>query len=131
MDTAQTVFDRMVRAACGFESLHVRDGALDFLLSECASLICAFRSLFAERTEKRPEGTFSHVSADSTSPRDAILAELSTLTERAELWFMPSGQRTSGEDLRPELVLPGAARTGQKALKASPFKKSLRAQRFQ
>ena len=30
MDTAQTVFDRMVRAACGFESLHVRDGAAVF-----------------------------------------------------------------------------------------------------
>ncbi len=39
------------------------------------------------------------------------------------LWFMPSGQRTSGEDLRPELVLPGAARTGHfnKIRKAEPF----------
>ena len=30
METAQTIFDRTVRAACGFESLHVRDDALSF-----------------------------------------------------------------------------------------------------
>ena len=29
MDTAHTFFDRMVRAACGFESLYVRDGEVD------------------------------------------------------------------------------------------------------
>ncbi len=36
---------------------------------------------------------------------------------------MPSGQRTSGEDLRPELVFPGAARTGHfnEIRKAQPF----------
>ena len=33
MDTAHTFFDRMVRAACGFESEHVRDGAVDFSAS--------------------------------------------------------------------------------------------------
>jgi hypothetical protein len=33
MDTAQTIFDRMVRVACGFESLHVRDDALSFFTS--------------------------------------------------------------------------------------------------
>ncbi len=45
MDTVQTVFDRTVRAACGFESLHVREDAVNFQLHECASYICAFRSL--------------------------------------------------------------------------------------
>ena len=30
MDAAQTIFDRMVRAACGFESDYVRDEALSF-----------------------------------------------------------------------------------------------------
>ena len=29
MDTAHAVFDRTVRAACGFESEYVRDGAVD------------------------------------------------------------------------------------------------------
>jgi hypothetical protein len=30
MDTTRTVFDRTVRAACGFESEHVREDAVDF-----------------------------------------------------------------------------------------------------
>ena len=46
MDTAQTIFDRMVRAACGFESEYVRDGEVDLsavrprdaLLAECSIL---------------------------------------------------------------------------------------------
>ncbi len=47
------------------------------------------------------------VSADSTSPRDALLIAFES-SYRTELWFMPSGQGTSGEGLRPEMALPGA-----------------------
>jgi hypothetical protein len=37
-----------------------------------------------------------HVSADSTSPRDALLIAFPS-SYRIELWFMPSGRGPSGE----------------------------------
>ncbi len=65
-------------------------------------------SIAAEGRKTRLAG-FSHVSADVSGPREALrLADQFLIT--AELWFMPSGQGTSGEGLRLEWVLPGAPR---------------------
>jgi hypothetical protein len=49
---------------------------------------------FCREAEKRPEGTFSHVSADSTSPRDALLAVRSNLTEITSCGLCHRGQRS-------------------------------------
>ena len=61
-----------------------------------------------EQTEK-VRRTFSHVSAGRTGPREALRLADRFLIE-GELWFMPSGQGTSGRGLRPEMVPPGAPR---------------------
>ena len=85
-----------------------------------ATCICAFRSL--PEAEKRPAGTFSHVSADASGPREALrLADRFLIAD--ELWFMPSGQGTSGRGLRPEMVPPGAPRIagGNEFTKAKPL----------
>ena len=82
--------------------------------------ICAFRSL--PKAEKRPAGTFSHVSADASGPREGLrLADRFLIAD--ELWFMPSGQGTSGRGLRPEMVPPGAPRIagGNEFTKAKPL----------
>ena len=61
-DTSRIVFDRMVRAVCGFESLHVRDRLLDsFAVRPRVHLYVRFDR--RRKAEKRPEGTSSHVSA--------------------------------------------------------------------
>ena len=74
MDTARTVFDRTVRAACGFESEYVREDAVDF--STVRMRVRDMRVLIAAaRPKKIPSGSFLHVSADSTSPRDAFRDE--------------------------------------------------------
>jgi hypothetical protein len=86
--------------------------------------ICAFRlltgkcqPLFAERTEKRPAGTFSHVSADSTSPpadremsAETLLAEHSILTERTScgLCHRAKGPAQGAFGLRWSPVPPSA-----------------------
>ena len=53
------------------ESEYVREGAVYSLTSRPRdNAVCAFRSL--PEAEKRPAGTFSHVSADATGPREAV-----------------------------------------------------------
>ncbi len=85
----------------------MRDSSLDIRLHFRAMRICAFRSL--PKAEKRPAGTFSHVTADASGPREGLqLADRFLIGD--ELWFMPSGQGTSGRGLRPEMVPPGAPR---------------------
>ena len=54
MDTARTVFDRTVRAACGFESEYVREDAVDFSTArmrvrDMRVSIAAFRPKKAQR----------------------------------------------------------------------------------
>jgi hypothetical protein len=92
-----------------------------FSLSEGASvymrvLIAAFRP------KNVPQGLFRMFRLTLPVRAKALLIA-SASSYRVELWFMPSGQRTSGEDLRPELVLPGAARIGHfnEIRKAQPF----------
>jgi hypothetical protein len=65
MDTARKIFDRIVRAACGFESENVRDDAVDFFgvrrrVRDMRVSISAFRP------KKIPSGSFLHVSAGRT-----------------------------------------------------------------
>ena len=72
MDTTRTIFDRMVRAACGFESLYVRDGTLPFFAVRMrVHLYARFdRCREAKKDRKR---SFLHVSADaSRSARNLI-----------------------------------------------------------
>ena len=80
------------------------------LLSVRARCICAFRSL--PEAEKRPAGTFSHVSADASGPREGLrLADRFLIAD--ELWFMPSGQGTRrGGAFGLRWSLPGAVRIG-------------------
>ena len=68
IDTARTIFDRMVRAACGFESEYVRDSAVDsFAVRRRVHVYARFdRRRKAKKVRSR---TFLHVLADSTSPR--------------------------------------------------------------
>ena len=66
-----------------------------------------------EQTEKSSAELFSHVSADASGPRETLrLADRLSIAD--ELWFMPSGQGTRTEGLRPELVLRAAVRAGHK-----------------
>ena len=55
-------------------------------------------------------------------PREALRLAVQLLIA-GELWFMLYGQGTSGEGLRPEMVLPGAPRTagGNEITKAQAF----------
>jgi hypothetical protein len=57
MDTAQTIFDRVVRVACGFESLHVRDGAVPFSTAHRRVYLYA-RFDLRRKAKKDPIGIF-------------------------------------------------------------------------
>ena len=65
MDTAQTVFDCIVRAACGFESEYVREDAVNFSTARMRVLYMRV-SIAAARPKKIPSGSFLHVSAGAS-----------------------------------------------------------------
>ncbi len=58
-DTTRTIFDRIVRAACGFESLHVRDRAVDFSTARRRVLLYArFDRCSRSEPKNVPKGLF-------------------------------------------------------------------------
>ena len=65
MDTAHTIFDRMVRAAYGFESVHVRD-SVDNSFTVRRRVRDMRVSITAARPKKIPSGSFLHVSTGRT-----------------------------------------------------------------
>ena len=117
MAAARTIFAFIVRAACRFESLYSREGAV-YSYGVCPrdNAVCAFRSLFARfpsKPKKAPLSFFRMFRLAEHSPREALqLADRFLIGD--ELWFMPLGQGTSGRGLRPEMVPPGAVRIGHK-----------------
>jgi hypothetical protein len=64
MDTAQTIFDRVVRVACGFESEYVREDAVDFSTARRRVHVYARYDRCREAKKDRSR-SFLHVSADA------------------------------------------------------------------
>ena len=107
--TARTVFDRTIRAACGFESLHVRDSAFDsFAVRPRVHLYARFAR--CRKAEKVPNRELFHMfQLDEHSPREALLAERSIMTERTSCPIHHIAEGPPGRAYglsRPSPVLP-------------------------
>ena len=72
MDTAQTVFDRMVRAACGFESEYVREDAVDYsTVRRRVHLYARFDRCSRSEPKNVPQGLFRMFRLAEHSPRES------------------------------------------------------------
>ena len=70
---------------------------------------------FPSKLKKAPLSFFRMFRLAEQSPRETLrLADRLSIAD--ELWFMPYSRGTSGEGLRLEWVLPGAARIGHNSV---------------
>ncbi len=111
MDTSRTVFDRTVRAACGFESEYVRDDALSVFAVRMR--VHDMRVLIAVRgaNRKTSRGDFFACFSWPNIVRAKALRYAVVFHWMFELFDTPYSRGTSGEGLRLESALPGAPRT--------------------
>ena len=71
MDTARTVFDRMVRAACGFESLYVREDRVPSSTARPRVHVYArFDRCSRSEPKNVPQGLFRMFQLAEHSPRE-------------------------------------------------------------